>query len=281
MAIVSPIWKDIYYTAATQSATYYITLDGSVIYSGKAVKNPAENNLSININKVCRNYLTCNIDEILSSHGTVTSQTNNLAERTFKLYVNGSNVQDYTFYMDWSYDMEAPTQNLSMPINGHYVSGMLKLNTVRTGSYVTYTNGAAYNKQVKCTPYAFYYLNAYGGWDSFVIEGEVKKKDAFTTYQTDQVFNNTTIEFETNKYVQEIKTSYECVTGLLTDEQSANLAKNLVGSLKVYLHDIPNDIIMPVIITDANVTYQTYAQNSRKLSQYKINVTESQSKIRK
>ena len=278
---VNPIWKDTYYTASTDSASYEIKLEGNTIYSGKAVRCPDASALEININKVCRNYLSCDIDEILSSHGIIASQTNNLAERTFKLYVNGSNVQDYRFYMDWSYDMDAPTQQLSQPINGHYVPGMLKLQTVRTSNYITYANGTGYDKQVACAPYVLYYLNSYGGWDAFVIEGETKKKDAFTTYQTDQAFHNTTIEFETNKYVQEIKTSYELNTGYLTDEQSANLAKNLVGSLKVYLHDVPNDIIKPVIITDANVTYQTYKQNGRKLSQYKINITESQSKIRK
>lgn len=277
----SPIWKDTYYTASTNSATYFITLDGNTIYSGKAVKNPDAAGIEINLNKVCRNYLSCNIDTILSSHGTITSETNNLAERTFKLYVNGSNVMDYKFYMDWSYDMDAPTQNLSMPINGHYVPGMLTLNTVRSSSYVTSISNINYNKQVKCSPYALYYLNAYGGWDSFLIEGTVKKKNTFTTYQTDKVFKNTSIEFETNKYVQEIKTSYELNTGWLNDEQSANLSKNLMGSLRVYLHDIQNDIIKPVIITDENVSYQTYQTNGKKLCQYKINITESQSKVRK
>ena len=126
-----------------------------------------------------------------------------------------------------------------------------------------------------------YYLNSYGGWDAFVIEGTALKKDAFTTYKTDQSYNNTTLQFETNKYVQEIKTSYELNTGLLSDEQSANLAKNLLGSVKVYLQNIEEGWIKPVIITDSNATYQTYQTNGRKMCQYKINVQESQSKIRR
>ena len=278
--LTNPIWKDTYYTANTQSAPYYITLDGTVIYTGKAVKCPSDNYLKINLNKICRNYLECDIAALLTD--SQTSVSNQFAQRVFKLYVNGSNVMDYRFYMDWSYDTNAPTSTLSKPINGHYVAGMLKPQTTRSSSsYITYANTGNYTKEVKCAPYVLYYLNSYGGWDAFVIEGGVKTKDAFTPYTTDQVFNNTTIEFETNKYVQEIKTSYELVTGLLNDEQSANLAKNLVGSLKVYLQNIDEGWVKPVIISDSSVQYQTYQGNNRKMAQYKINVTESQSKVRK
>jgi hypothetical protein len=126
-----------------------------------------------------------------------------------------------------------------------------------------------------------YYLNSYGGWDAFVIEGNTTKKDTFTTYTTDRAYNNNTLEFENNKYVQEIKTTYVMNTGLLTDEQSKNLAKNLIGSIKVYLQNVEEGWTKPVVITDSSVDYQTYATNGQKLSQYKITVQESQSKIRK
>jgi len=80
--------------------------------------------------------------------------------------------------------------------------------------------------------------------------------------------------------VQEIKTNYELNTGYLTDEQAANLAKNLLGSVKVYLQNIDEGRVYPVIITDSNATYQTYQTNGMKLAQYKINVQTSQTKIR-
>jgi len=70
-------------------------------------------------------------------------------------------------------------------------------------------------------------------------------------------------------------------TGLLSDEQSKNLAKNLVGSLKVYLQNIEEGWVAPVVITDNSVDYQTYATNGKKLSQYKITVQLSQTRIRK
>ena len=55
----------------------------------------------------------------------------------------------------------------------------------------------------------------------------------------------------------------------------------LVGSIKVYLHNIDEGWVKPVVISDSNVDYQTYTTNGRRLSQYKITVQESQSKIRK
>jgi hypothetical protein len=290
--ITAPIWKDTYYTTTADTVNYSIRLDGETIFTGKGVKYPGADDMQLNINKICRNYLECDIAGLLE---TMPSSNTNLdhpnAQRTFNFYTGSTKVNDYVFYQDYSYTNDKPTTGSSIvvsnPINGHFVSGMLKVRTYRgTSSY--YTTGSAssstglgYTTRVKCVPYVLYYLNSYGGWDAFAIEGTGIKKDAYTTYKTDQSYNNTTLQFETNKYVQEIKTSYELNTGLLSDEQSANLAKNLLGSIKVYLQNIDEGWIKPVIITDSNITYQTYQTNGRKLCQYKINVQMSQSKIRK
>lgn len=290
--ITAPIWKDTYYTTTADTVNYSIRLEGETIFTGKGVKYPGADDMQLNINKICRNYLECDIAGLLE---TMPSSNTNLdhpnAQRTFNFYTGSTKVNDYVFYQDYSYTDDKPTTGSSIivsnPINGHFVSGMLKVRTYRgTSSY--YTTGSAssstglgYTTRVKCVPYVLYYLNSYGGWDAFAIEGTGLKKDAYTTFKTDQSYNNTTLQFETNKYVQEIKTSYELNTGLLSDEQSANLAKNLLGSIKVYLQNIDEGWIKPVIITDSNITYQTYQTNGRKMCQYKINVQESQSKIRK
>lgn len=293
----NPVWRDTYYTASTSSAKYYITLDGNTIFSGKAVKYPGASTLKINMNKVCRNYLETDIDYFVSELPTSTSRSEPqpYSQRVFKLYVGGTNVADYRFYQDYSYTTDKSVTgssiNVSNPINGHFVPGMLKLRTTRVSSSSSTSvsttgnagssSGLGYTEQVKCSPYAVYYLNSYGGWDSFLIEGSVKKTDSYTNYQTDRVYDNTKPEFETYRYVNEIQTKYELNTGYLTDEQAANLAKNLLGSVKVYLHNIQEGWVKPVLIDDKNATYQTYQTNGRKLCQYRITVTESQSKLRK
>ena len=296
--IYSPIWKDTNYITNSPSAVYEIKLDGGTIYTGKAVRYPDAEYLKININKVCRNYLFSDIDDLLNELPVnITRQYHYNEQRTFNLFVDGDSAEDYTFYQDYSYDTTKPvtgTTIVSAPINGHYTEGMMRLRTTRitSNSPVVYTEGYVgnpsqadeyygYNVPVKCTPYVLYYLNSYGGWDAFVIEGNVVKKESISSYSTDAPFDNTTIEFETSKYVNEIKTSYELNTSYLTDEESENLAKNLIGSLRVYLHNIAEGWVKPVIITDNNVTYQNYTNNGRKLASYKINVTESQSKIRR
>lgn len=293
--ITNPIYKDTYYTSTSNTLTYKIILEGATIFNGKAYKYPGADNMSININKICRNYLECNIEEFLSSPTTTnTTITHYNAQRTFNFYTGSTNVEDYRFYLDYSYDnTKAVTGSdivVSEPINGHFVPGMVKVKTYRTttgtSNYYSTANvstvsGLGYDTQVACAPYVLIYLNSYGGWDSFVIEGKVVKKDNYTTYTTDKAFNNTTLQFETDKYVNEIKTSYELHTGYLSDAQSANLAKNLLGSVKVYLQNIDEGWIKPVIINDNNAVYNTYANNQQKPVAYTINITESQSKTRR
>lgn len=293
-----PIWKDTNYLTSAATAVYEIRLDGGVIYTGRAVRYPDAEYLKINVNKVCRNYLFSDIDDLLTELPVnITRQYHYNEQRTFNLWVDSANVQDYVFYQDYSYGETKPatgTTVVSAPINGHYTQGMMRLRTTRISSPspIVYTDGYVgnpgsadeyygYDVQVKCTPYVLYYLNSYGGWDAFVIEGNVVKKDTISSYSTDAPFDNTTLEFETSKYVNEIKTSYELNTSYLTDEQSENLAKNLIGSLRVYLHNIEEGWVAPVVITDNSVTYQNYTNNGRKLASYKINVTASQSKVRR
>lgn len=297
MATSAPVWQDTYYTTSASPTTYRITLDGRTIFSGKAVKYPGADTLQINVNRICQNYLESDIAEILSLMPQDDWYTlHPEAQRVFNFYVDDTLVEEYIFYQDYSYTYDMPVSGsaivVSKPINNHFVPGMVKLRTFRVNTYPRdlrcFTSGNAnlnpglgYDIQVNCAPYVLYYLNSYGGWDAFVIEGAVLKKDNFTTFKTDRAFNNTTLQFETNKYVQEIRTTYELNTGLLNDEQADNLSKNLIGSLKVYLHNIDEGWVKPVIITDGAATYQTYQTNGRKLSQYKITIQESQSKVRR
>lgn len=133
----------------------------------------------------------------------------------------------------------------------------------------------------QCINYVLYYVNARGGWDSFCIQGSGLKKENITAYTTDRSYDNNTMEFEQMRNVTEIQTVYELNTHYLTDEQSENLAKNLLGSNMVYLHDFTDGVVRPVVIQDKAVTYQTYQTNGKKLAQYKITVAESQIKHRR
>lgn len=103
--VTNPIWKDTYYTTTADTAVYRIELNGQNIYSGKAVKYPNADDLDININRICNNYLSSDIAPLLEMMPATDYRILNIdAVRTFNLYVDDVNVEDYTFRLDYSYE---------------------------------------------------------------------------------------------------------------------------------------------------------------------------------
>lgn len=133
-----------------------------------------------------------------------------------------------------------------------------------------------------CGEYALYYLNSYGGWDSFLIEGTVKRIDNIEnlTYEK-YAKNSTSLDFENNKYQVNITPTYECHTGWLTDNQADNFAKNLLSTTQAYLHNLATGDIMPAMIDTNQAEYKTFKNNNRKFVSYTFVVKESQKKIKR
>ena len=282
-------WEDVILQRTESVFDYRIYNRTNLIFQGRAYKRPNADTNDIKLNKIFENYLSNSIESLLNSGEP--EDTGVDASKVFqimKLDADGTEtlIDEYTILYDWSYDFRfrGTNTNLSRPINGRYVAGMYKMNTTVDGQSGTVTNSLTegnYNVLADCGEYALYYLNAYGGWDALLIDGTVLKKSTITQYTTDRNVNNSRIEFEQTKYINEIQDAYEINTGFLTDEQAANLSKNLIPSKEVYLHFLNNNKIIPVLITDTSVTYQTYQTNNLQMPQYKINVKESQVKLRK
>ena len=131
-----------------------------------------------------------------------------------------------------------------------------------------------------CGNYALYYQNLYGGWDAFLIEGNVTVSHKTTDYKYGKSIDNTTLDKETWVYAKDVKVSYAATTGWLSDEESERLAKHLLSSPDVYLHDFKNDRIIPVNITDSSYKIKTYQNNGKKMVNYTINLEEGSLKIR-
>ena len=282
-------WEDVILQRTESVFDYRIYNRTNLIFQGRAYKRPNADTNDIKLNKIFENYLSNSIEGLLNSGEPEDTGIN--ASKVFqimKLDTDGTEtlIDEYTILYDWSYDFRfrGTNTNLSRPINGHYVAGMYKINTSVDGQSGTVTNSLTegdYNVLADCGEYALYYLNAYGGWDALLIDGTVLKKSTIKQYTTDRNINNSRIEFEQVKYINEIQDAYEINTGFLTDEQAANLSKNLIPSKEVYLHFLNDNKIIPVLITDTSVTYQTYQTNNLQMPQYKINVKESQIKLRK
>ena len=272
--VQSSIWRDIYYTATGTGYTvlsYYINVDsssGQTIFRGKAYALPDSNEIRVNISRNCADYLS---NELYSlNNGTY---TNPLASRYFYLYdSNGNLLETYLFSYDWSYEVNPSSLTSTRYAVGQKIVETVTGTTGYTNTVSTFSGATEY-----CGRYALIYLEPSGKWGSYLIEGAIKITDKLNAFNTERSFNNQSIEFGKNKYVNELTTSYELNTSWLSDAESEIFAKNVVRSIKVYLQDIEKSKIIPVVITDTSVERKTY-KNEKKLISYKLTVEESQNK---
>lgn len=131
-----------------------------------------------------------------------------------------------------------------------------------------------------CYNYCLYYLNSNGGWDSLLVEGNVKKSDSIkSSYYTTNV-DNTTNEFGKTKYINVIDTYYTLHTDWFNDDEQERFA-NLIESTEVYLHNLNTDKILPVNITNNTFEYKTFTNNGKKKWYNTIEVEVAQQRIRR
>ena len=286
--IKAPIWQDVYYTSTTFTVLDYAVqiVGANTIYTGRAYQRPGGNGVSINISKICQDYIKDSFREVdfRNRVGTPYIHPNSYVEFNLINATNGTVLGTYGFVYDWSYESwGGNTRVVSNPINDHKVTGMYEFYTqcgmnAETNMLELITTVSTAVTGNACGEIALYYKNRKGGWDAFLIEGTVTKKDEYTKYTYNRSFNNNTLEFENGTYHSQIITSYQLNTGWLSDQESENLAFNLLSSNEVYLHNLCTDKVYPVVITDNTATYKTYKNNQRRLVNYTINCEESQRK---
>lgn len=131
-----------------------------------------------------------------------------------------------------------------------------------------------------CYDYCLYYCNAYGGWDSLLIDGNVKKTDKIDSKYYTRDYDNNTTQSEKTKFANVINTEYILYTGWFTDAEQSRL-HHLLESTEVYLHNLNTDEIVPVNITNNTCEYKTFTNNGRKKFSNTINVEVAQTRIRK
>ena len=132
-----------------------------------------------------------------------------------------------------------------------------------------------------CKRYCLYYLNAYGGWDSYLFNNTSKEKDSFTRSTFKRRINNQNIIHGTVEYKNKIQKGWTLKTDYLNDRQSIIFARHLASSPSVYLHDLEEDIIYPVNIVTGSVDYKTFIRNGRKFNRYDIEVELAQERYRR
>ena len=203
------------------------------------------------------------------------------------LLPTGEGIVNRFFYKDGI--QNAIDITLKSGINGYtFVENITNLQ-LGCGDYIVMAfvvSGTISQKQIKYTidntgkDYVLYYVNAAGGWDSLLIEGNVKKTDEFESESYIKRVLRPSTEFARNKYLNTITSSWTLYTGYLNDEQASKMY-NLLESTQVYLHNLKDNTITPVLITDTSCEYKTYTNQGKNKFYYTINVEASQDKYRK
>lgn len=257
--VYAPIWKDTFYTTTSSRLHYKIYQNTTLLYEGVAVKMPSELNLKININKICKDYLSQDIDLLITSNSASMQAASAFVAFDLK-NERGTILESYGFLYDWdwSHSWNGAATTLSLPVNGEYADGMMKLKTTVSSQRVVtnYRSTGDYTKAV-CSDYVLYYLNARGGWDAFAYTGKCTRTDTVKQYTFNHFFdNNNNDEFEVGRYAAEITPQWELNTGILTEEQSRIYAHHLASSNKAYLHILSEGRILPVVIADNSIVYK-------------------------
>lgn len=127
-----------------------------------------------------------------------------------------------------------------------------------------------------CNKHALYYVNAYGAWDTLVIQGKTDLFDGLTRYTTERVYDNATPEArgEVN-YATEIVRSYRFHTSPLPLAQSLGM-HHLLNSPHVLVHDTVTGIVRPLVLTGNNTEHK-----QRGLNQYTIEARLARNRVRR
>lgn len=132
-----------------------------------------------------------------------------------------------------------------------------------------------------CSRYALYYVNAYGGWDSLLIEGNHSEVDNLTRHTRETECANRNVQSRgKHNYVNEIVKSLTLHTSWLSDDQSSRM-HHLLNSTEVFLYDMEKGQMIPVVLTNTTTEYKTYMSNGGKLVNYAIEVECANTRLRR
>lgn len=132
-----------------------------------------------------------------------------------------------------------------------------------------------------CCRYALYYVNAHGGWDSLLIEGNHSVVDNVTRYTRDVEYDNRGVQNRgTINYLNEVSKALTLHTSWMSDDESSRM-HHLLNSTEVYLYDFEKGQMIPVLLTNTTTEYKTYKSNGGKLVNYAIEVKYANGRMRR
>lgn len=142
-------------------------------------------------------------------------------------------------------------------------------------------NGKTWDVVTDCKEWVLYYVNAFGGWDSLLIEGNASEVDNLTRFTREMEYDNRDIQNRGKQnFVNEISKVYTLHTSWLSDMESSRM-HHLLNSPDVYLYHITTGQMIPVILNNTTTEHKTYKSNGARLVNYTIEATVARTRIRR
>lgn len=142
-------------------------------------------------------------------------------------------------------------------------------------------NGKTWEVVTDCREWVVYYVNAFGGWDSLLIEGNTIETDSLKRHTREMEYDNRSIQNRgTQNYVNEITKSYTLHTSWMSDAESLRM-HHLLNSTEVYLFNINTGDMIPVVLNNTTTEFKTYKNNGGRMVNYTIDATLAQDRIRR
>ena len=142
-------------------------------------------------------------------------------------------------------------------------------------------DGRTWEVVTDCGKWALYYVNAFGGWDSLLIEGHVSFRDELTRHTRELEYDNRNVSSRgTHNFLNELTRVFTLHTSWMSDEESSRM-HHLLNSTEVYLCDINQGQMLPVVLNNTTTDYKTYKGNGGRLVNYTIEATLAQDRIRR
>ena len=148
----------------------------------------------------------------------------------------------------------------------------------KNGAIAYSINNKIYTISDECVQYVLYYVNPWGGYDWFPIRGKVVERDSMTAYTYTQNFNNQTWDFGKRRYLTEITKHFTLHTQWMSEDESSRMWY-LLQSNTVYLHNLVEDKIYPVVITNTEQEHKKRLLGTRISYQIEVDLSQNRERI--
>lgn len=205
--------------------------------------------------------------EIYYADGTSTSVSVPLAR-----YADFNNDFNNDFAVD---DEDAATAGYAGLYLGNYAGA------ARVEASCGSVNSPVYSvRQDTCKRYALYYRNAYGGYDSLLLDGAKRAEDYTRATIGRWADNSVAGQREMFDYRNDIEEAWTMRIGGLTDAQAERMPQ-VMGSTDAYLCDLNTAELIPLVLTDAECEVKTYRNQGGKRIDYQITAKRAQKRERR